>query len=94
MKNFPELGKRPNSECEDFAEEWATQFIWECPTKFMLTRSVPKFFSKKSDRVNRKIIWTLKSQENENYPSIESNTYFNILNVPQPRLKMRKGVPK
>ena len=33
--------KRPNSECEDFAEEWATQFIWECPTKFMLTRSVP-----------------------------------------------------
>ena len=35
------LRKRPNSECEDFAEEWATQFIWECPTKFMLSRSVP-----------------------------------------------------
>ena len=82
------LRKRPNSECEDFAEEWATQFIWECPTKFMLARSV-RIFTWKS---NREIIWTLKSQEN--HQSIESNTYFNILNVPQSRLQMRKGVPK
>ena len=43
IKQCLKLRKRPNSECEDFAEEWATQFIWECPTKFMLSRSVPVF---------------------------------------------------